>query len=112
MVLSSSGIFLTRSRFDAIVLGISSRCQGSMTVVAHSGSNPTMDRTLSLVACSVGSAKDVVVEAVLLIPHSVLTGLVHRRGDPEEVFHELRGHLIVDRIVTCQNLLRAPPCSG
>ncbi len=48
-----------------------------------------------------GQPQDVVVEAVLLVPHVVrlVAGLVHRVGDPDEVLEELEGHLLVHRVV-------------
>ena len=51
--------------------GTRSRCHGSITVVAHSGRSPTIERTLSRVRAAVGQAQHVVVEAVLLVPHAV-----------------------------------------
>ena len=43
-----------RSRSRAIARGMSSRCRSSMIVVAHNGSSPTMERTLSRVALPSG----------------------------------------------------------
>jgi hypothetical protein len=37
------------------IFGARSRCHGSITVVAHKGSNPTMERTLSRLALPSGS---------------------------------------------------------
>jgi len=48
--------------------------------------------------------EDVVVEAVLLVPHLVLVlaDLVHGVGDPDEVLEELEGDLLVGRVVVAR----------
>ena len=48
-------LLVQRSHACATVLGTRSRCHGSTTVVAQSGSSPTIDRTLSRVALPSGS---------------------------------------------------------
>ena len=51
MPCSSSGIAADALADSApSIFGTRSRCQGSTTVVAHSGSSPTSERTLSRVA--------------------------------------------------------------
>ena len=55
MVAASSGIRRRRSCIAAIARGTRSRCHFSITVVAHSGSSPTIERTLSRVALPSGS---------------------------------------------------------
>ena len=56
---------------------------GSMRRGAQRAAGPTIERTLSRWALSVGQAQDVVEEAVLLVPQLVLVvaDAVHRRGD-------------------------------
>jgi hypothetical protein len=46
-----------------------------------------------------GEAEDVVVEAVLLVPHPVGAFAVDGRGDPEEVLGELGRHVVVALVV-------------
>ena len=58
-----------------------------------------MERTLSLCGAAVGKAEQVVVEAILFVPHAVLTGLVHAGGDIVEMFRKLQDHLFVDGIM-------------
>ncbi len=48
---------------------------------------------------AVGEPQQVVVEAVLLVPHAVLTGTVHGRGDIDEVLDELHDHVLVGGVV-------------
>ncbi len=84
-----------RSWNIAVTPGTLSRCQGSMTVVAQSGSKPTMERTLRRVALTIGMAQDVVVKPVLLVPHAIRPHLVHGAGDPQEMVDELRRHIAV-----------------
>ena len=61
---------------------------------------------------AIGQAQDVVVETVLLVPHAVLTGTVHRCGNEVEVLGELVDHGLVGAVMDCQ--LRTPDraCSG
>ena len=48
---------------------------------------------------AVGQPQQVVVEAILLVPHAVRPGPVDRRGDVVEVLHELEDHVLVGRVV-------------
>ena len=48
-------------------------CLASTIVVAHSGSRPTIERTLRRVGAAVGQPQQIVVKAVLLVPHAVRT---------------------------------------
>ena len=48
---------------------------------------------------AVGQPQQVVVEAILLVPHAVPPGSVDPRGDVVEVLDELEDHLLVDRVV-------------
>ena len=48
---------------------------------------------------AVGEPQEVVVEAVLLIPHAVGAGSVHGRGDVVEVLRKLQDHVLVVGIV-------------
>ena len=57
MLSSSSGMRRNRSSRICTARGASSRCQGSMTVVAQSGNKPTMERTLSRVALPSGKRR-------------------------------------------------------
>ena len=77
--------------------GTRSRCHGSITVVAHSGSRPTMERTLSRAGTAIGKTQDVVVEAIFLIPHTFRSHLIHSARDPEEMLHKLDRHVFVKR---------------
>ena len=43
--------------------------------------------------------QDVVVEAVLLIPHALVAGAIHAGGDPQEMIDELLRHGLVRRVV-------------
>ena len=48
---------------------------------------------------AVGQPQQVVVEAILLVPHAVRPGPVDPRRDVVEVLDELEDHLLVDRVV-------------
>ena len=48
---------------------------------------------------AVGQPQQVVVEAILVVPHAVRPGLVDPRRDVVEVLDELEDHLLVDRVV-------------
>ena len=48
---------------------------------------------------AVGEPQQVVVEAVFLVPHAVLPGTVHGRGDVVELLRKLQDHVLVDGIV-------------
>jgi len=54
MPVRSSGICLTRSCMPSVARGTRSRCQRSTTVVAQSGSSPTIERTFNRVALPSG----------------------------------------------------------
>src|SRR5271165_979106 len=75
MLLSCHSIRRNRSPKSASRCGICSRCQGSTTVVAQTGSRPTMERTLSRVALPSGSRRTSVV-LLTAIPRRI--GLFHR----------------------------------
>jgi hypothetical protein len=51
---------------------------------------------------AVGTSKDVVIEAVLLIPHAVRADLVHSAGDQCKLDHEIRGQILIRRVVRRQ----------
>ncbi len=51
---------------------------------------------------AVGEPQEIVVEAVLLVPHALLTGPVHGGGDVGEVLHELHDHVLVGAVVDGQ----------
>src|SRR5208337_3823456 len=55
----------------------------------HDGAHLQSHRT------TVGKSKDIVVEAILLVPHAVWTDTVHRVADPKEMLHELRRQILV-----------------
>ena len=62
---------------------------------------------------AVGQPQHVVVEAVLLVPHARPSPRrFMARGDPEEVLGELRGHVLVDRVVRRPARRRSRACSG
>ncbi len=61
---------------------------------------------------AVGQPQQVVVEAVLLVPHAIRPGPVHGRRDKEEVLEELPGHFLVDGVVAGQFDGEFAPCSG
>ena len=63
------------------------------------GKEPHHGAHLEPLGAAVGEPQDVVVEAVLLVPHAVLTGTVHGRGDIVEVLCELEDHVLVDGVV-------------
>ena len=74
------------------------------TVTAHSGSRPTIERTLRRIGIAAAEAQHVVEEPVLLVPHLVLAvaDAIHRGGDPEEVLQIAQRFLLVDRVVASQ----------
>jgi hypothetical protein len=72
---------------------------GSNVVVAHSGSSPTIERTLSLGGAAVGQAQHVVEEAVLLVPH-----LVPRSPHRAAIWRSARR--------TCRRCPRSRSCSA
>ena len=60
-----------------------------------------MERTLSRRA-TIGKPQDVVVETVLLVPHTFRPRLIHGVGDPKEMIRKLHGHVFVERVVSRQ----------
>src|SRR5664279_6209125 len=48
---------------------------------------------------TVGKAQDVVVESILLVPHSVRSHLVHGDRDPQEMLRKLHSHVFVESVV-------------
>ena len=53
---------------------------------------------------AIGKPQDVVVEAILLVPHAFCPCLVHGSGDPKEMVSKLDGHFFVHRIIGPQLL--------
>ena len=99
---SSSGMWPKRVCSDSTTRGTRSRCDGSMTVVAQSGSRPTSERTLSRDGTAVRQAQHVVVEAILLVPHPIVTDLVQGGANPQEVLGELEDEIVVAGVVRRQ----------
>ena len=63
------------------------------------GQEPHHGAHLEPRGAAVGEPQEVVIEAVLLVPHAVLAGLVHRRGDIDEMLCELEDHVLVGGVV-------------
>ena len=63
------------------------------------GQQPHHRAHLEPPGAAVRQPQQVVVEAVLLVPHAVLTGTVHGRGDIDEVLCELHDHVFVGGVV-------------
>ena len=61
---------------------------------------------------AIGQPQKVVVEAVLLVPHAFLTGLVHASGDVDELLCELQDHGLISGVVGGELERRVPACSG
>ena len=59
------------------------------------GKKPHHRAHLEPLGTAVGEAEQVVVEAVLLVPHAVLSGPVHSCGDIVEMLSELQDHFLV-----------------
>ena len=78
---------------DLLPLRLLDHRRGAQREESHQGTH------LEPRGAAVGEPQDVVVEAVLLVPHAVRAGPVHRRGDVVEVLHELEDHALVDRVV-------------
>ena len=58
---------------------------------------------LETLGAAVGQTQHVVEEAVLLVPHpGIVTGVDHRRGDPQIVLDELERHVSVGGLRQCQ----------
>ena len=75
-----------------------------MTVAAQSGSSPTIERTLSRVAAAVGQPQQVVVEAVLLVPHArPVPGLFMAAAIQQKVLDELEDHVLVGAVVAASS---------
>src|SRR5262245_32165203 len=54
---------------------------------------------LETLGLAIRQAQHIVEEPVLLIPHArILTHMNHRRGNPQEMFGELDGHVYIGRI--------------
>ena len=70
-----------------------------MTVTAQSGKRPTIEWTLSLAVTPVGTLKDIIIEAVFLIPHAVRADLVDRAGDQYKSDHEIGGQTLISSVV-------------
>jgi hypothetical protein len=70
-----------------------------MTVVAHSGRSPTIERTLSREPVPSGARRRVVVEPVLFVPETVRPDAVGRDRDPEDVLDELGREVLVAGVV-------------
>ena len=77
----------------------------SNTVEAHSGSNPTIERTLQPHGIAIREMEQVVEEPVLGVPHFVVVfpDPIHGVGDPEEVLKKPVGNLLIHGVVVCQN---------
>ena len=99
MLSRSSGIRSRRSLNTPATSGTRSRCHGSMTVVAASGSSPTIDRTLSRVARAIGKPENIVIEPIFFVPHAIWPHLIHGVRDQKEMFSELGGHVLEIGIV-------------
>jgi hypothetical protein len=63
------------------------------------GQEPHHGAHLEPLGAAVGEPQQVIIEAVLFVPHAVLVGPVHPRGDKEEMLHELVYHILVGRVV-------------
>ena len=66
------------------------------------GEQPHHGAHLQSRGATVGKPKDVVVETILLVPHAVRAGPVHRAADPKELLHELRRQVLIGRIALRQ----------
>ena len=78
---------------DALALPLLDHRRGAQ------GQEPHHRAHLEPRGAAVGEPQEVVVEAVLLVPHAVLPGLVHGRGDIDEVLDELEDHVLVGGVV-------------
>ena len=63
------------------------------------GKEPHHGAHLEPLGTAVGEAEQVVVEAVLLVPHAIRSRPVHGRGDIGEVLGELDDHVLVGGVV-------------
>ena len=88
-----------RSATPAVSLGTRSRCHLSTAVVAQSGKQTHHRTNFKPSRASIGQTQDVVVEAVLFVPHSVRADPVHRTGDQHELDRVVRRQFFVGRIV-------------
>ena len=99
IVAESSGIRRKRSCIlshrprDALPLPLLDHRGGAQGQEPHHGAH------LEPLGAAVGEAQQVVVEAVLLVPHAVRSGPVHARGDIVEVLDKLHDHVLVDGVV-------------
>jgi hypothetical protein len=50
---------------------------------------------LELDSTAIGTAKDVVKEAILFILHAIRTDVVHRAGDQYKLDDEIRGQILI-----------------
>ena len=83
----------------AIVRGIRSRARLFDNRRGAQGQEPHHGANLKPLGAAVGEPQQVVVEAVLLVPHAILTGPVHGRSDVVEVLDELHDHALVGGVV-------------
>src|SRR6516165_11796933 len=74
---------------NAFALPWLNHTRGTQGQQAHHGAN------LEPSSATVREPQDVVVETVLLVPHSFWTRLVHGPCDPEEMLGELNGYVLV-----------------
>src|SRR3979490_2513199 len=99
MLSRSSGIRRMRSNIISPARGTRSRCHGSMTGWEQRGKRANQGAPFEPLGTTVGTAQDIVVEPVFLIPHAFRPRLIHGTGDPKEMFNELDGHVFVERVV-------------
>ncbi len=78
---------------DAFPLPLLNNRGGAQRQEPHHGAH------LEPLGAAVGEAEQVVVEAVLLVPHAVSSSFVHAGGDIVEMFHKLQDHVFIDRVV-------------
>ncbi len=69
---------------------------GAKRQQAHDGAD------LQAARAAIGKPQDIVIESVLLVPHAVRPGGVHRPGDPQELLAVLGRHILVRRIARGQ----------
>ena len=79
--------------WDALPLPLFNNRRGAQGQKPHHGAH------LEPCGAAVGEAQQIVVEAVLLVPHAVQPGSVHGRGDIVEVLAKLHDHVLVDGVV-------------
>ena len=98
--------------YAAAVRGRSSRCHGSITVVAHKGNSPTIERVLMRWTDPSGKSRQLGEKAVFVVPHVVRPDPVHRRSNTEEVLREIRCDVLIGGIVGDKLESELRPCSG